>query len=214
MEVWIIVKVQLWAVWSDGFCLSVCLSVCLSTFLHPDYFQWSPTEHDSRFSLNIMSITIFTLAQAKARRYFVRELWKRQWEGGRGISVHARNDDHQLYIVNLTWASFILVSFLTTLHANCCCVTLCIASSTSPEAPCPRTFQGVSKSMIKHIDSSWRNCSKCDTWINRRATFPKSYVSRTTASVILSCKSNFLRATSASNCSSLFEIRTISMWRN
>ena len=34
-------------------------------------------------------------------------------------------------------------------------------------------------------------------------TFPKSYVSRTTASVILSCKSSFRLATSANNCSSL-----------
>ena len=119
--------------------------------------------------------------------------------------MHARNGDHQLYIVNLTWASFILVSFLTTLHANCCCVTLCIANSTSPEAPCPRTFQGVSMSKIRQIDRGWRDCSKCDTCMRRLATLPKSYVSRTTASVILSCKSNFLRATSASNCSSLLE---------
>ena len=41
---------------------------------------------------------------------------------------------------SITWASFIFVSFLTTLHANCCCVTLWIANRTSPEAPCPRTW--------------------------------------------------------------------------
>jgi hypothetical protein len=54
------------------------------------------------------------------------------------LNKELRNlNSHQLYsgMGDFTCASFIFVSFLTTLHANCCCVTLCMASSTSPEAP-------------------------------------------------------------------------------
>ena len=58
-------------------------------------------------------------------------------------STHCRQHAHThtrfLFSSSLTWASFIFVSFLTTLHANCCCVTLCMANSTSPDAPCPST---------------------------------------------------------------------------